>query len=252
LLPLGDAIVAKFAVILPAAGRSSRFHDKNYKKPFAPLANKAVWLHAAERFLNRDDVIQTIVVISPDDRADFMFKFSANVAILGIDVVDGGAERADSVEAALARVKPAADFICVHDAARPCLTDAWVDAVFATAEKTDAAILAIPVAGTLKRVGHDGQITETVPRDNLWEAQTPQVFRRQLLLDAYAHRAGFSGTDESQIVERFGHKVTVVTGSPVNMKITTKEDLRLAENAMKSLPKPKLQNFANPMDDRWR
>ena len=244
--------MAKFAVILPAAGRSSRFHDKNYKKPFVPLANKAVWLHSAERFLNRNDVIQTILVISPDDRADFMFKFSANIAILGIEVVDGGAERADSVEAALARVKPAADFICVHDAARPCLTDAWIDEVFAAAEKTDAAILALPVASTLKRVGGDRQIVETVSRDNLWEAQTPQVFRRQLLLDAYARRAGFSGTDESQLVERIGHPVTVVLGSPLNMKITTREDLRLAEHALKALPKPKLQNPLNPFDDRWR
>ena len=67
--------MAKFAVILPAAGRSSRFHDKHYKKPFAPLAGRAVWLHSAERFLNRDDVVQTILVISPDDREDFNFIY---------------------------------------------------------------------------------------------------------------------------------------------------------------------------------
>ena len=188
---MGDAAVAKFAVILPAAGRSSRFSDKSYKKPFAPLANKAIWLHSAERFLGRNDVVQTILVIAPEDRADFKFKFSANIAILGIEVVDGGAERADSVEAALARVKPEADFVCVHDAARPCLTDAWIDQIFAAAEKTGAAIFAIPVAGTLKRVGADHKIEETVSRQDLWEAQTPQVFRRQLLLDAYAKRAGF-------------------------------------------------------------
>ena len=174
--------MAKFAVILPAAGRSSRFHDKSYKKPFVPLANKALWLHSAERFLGRSDVVQTILVIAPEDRADFKFKFSANIAILGIEVIDGGAERADSVEAALARVKPEADFVCVHDAARPCLSDAWIDEIFAAAEKTGAAIFAIPVAGTLKRVGADRQIEETVSREGLWEAQTPQVFRRQLLL----------------------------------------------------------------------
>jgi 2-C-methyl-D-erythritol 4-phosphate cytidylyltransferase len=244
--------VAKFAVILPAAGRSSRFHDQSYKKPFAPLANKAVWLHSAERFLNRSDVIQTILVISPEDRADFMFKFSANIAILGIEVVDGGAERADSVAAGLAHVKPEAEFVCVHDAARPCLTDVWIDDIFAAAVKSGAAILALPVAGTLKRVGGNRQIVETVSRENLWEAQTPQVFRRKLLMDAYASRGNFQPTDESQMVERFGHAVVVVPGSPINMKITTKEDLRLAENAMKALPKPKLGNAMNPMEDRWR
>jgi 2-C-methyl-D-erythritol 4-phosphate cytidylyltransferase len=249
---MGDANVANFAVILPAAGRSSRFSDKSYKKPFAPLANKAVWLHSAERFIGRNDVIQTIVVIAPDDRADFMMKFSANVAILGIEVVDGGQERADSVEAALARVKPEADFVCVHDAARPCMTDAWIDQIFAAAEKTDAAIFAIPVSNTLKRVGANHTIEETVSRQNLWEAQTPQVFRRKLLLDAYAKRDGFKATDEAQLVERIGHPVTVVTGSSINIKITTKEDQRLAEQLLKALPKPKLPNALNPFDDKWR
>ena len=104
---------------MPAAGASSRFNDKNYKKPFAPLADRAVWLHSAEKFLNRADVVQVILVISPEDREYFNFKFSANVAILGIDVVHGGKERADSVENAIARLKPEADYVAIHDAARP-------------------------------------------------------------------------------------------------------------------------------------
>ena len=245
--------MSKFAVILPAAGRSSRFRDSSYKKPFAPLANKAVWLHSAERFLGRNDVVQTILVIAPEDRGDFMFKFSANIAILGIEVVDGGAERSDSVEAALARVKPEADFVCVHDAARPCLADAWIDTIFAAAEQSGAAIFALAIAGTLKRVGPDRKIEETVSRENLWEAQTPQVFRRQLLLDAYAKRTGFAATDDAQLVERIGHPVTVVPGSPLNLKIATKEDQRLAEHALKALPKPKLATGGmNPFDDKWR
>jgi 2-C-methyl-D-erythritol 4-phosphate cytidylyltransferase len=247
-------IVAKFAVILPAAGQSSRFKDKSYKKVYAPLANKAVWLHAAERFLGRKDVVQTILVISPEDREDFLFKFSANIAILGIEVVDGGAERSDSVAAALARVRPDADYVCIHDAARPCLADVWVDEVFAAAERTGAAIIAIPVAGTLKRVGRDHQIEQTVSRDALWEAQTPQVFRRELLLEAYAQRGDVRATDDAQLVERLGRKVAVVTGSPINLKITTKEDLRLAEHALKALPKPRLTGLSHPFadDDMWR
>ena len=246
--------MAKFAVILPAAGRNSRFRDKSYKKPFAPLANKAIWLHSAERFLGRDDVVQTILVIAPEDRDGFNLKFSANVAILGIEVIDGGVERADSVEAALARVKPRADFVCVHDAARPCLTDAWIDEIFATAEKTGAAIFATAVAGTLKRVGADRRIEETVSREGFWEAQTPQVFGRELLLEAYAKRGGFAATDEAQLVERFGHPVTVVPGSAMNLKITTKEDQRLAEQILRALPKPKLPGALHPFadGDLWR
>jgi len=246
--------VAKFAVILPAAGRSSRFKDKHYKKPFAPLAGRAIWLHSAERFLGRDDVVQTILVISPDDREDFNFKFASNVAILGVEVVDGGARRTDSVAAALERVKPEADFVCVHDAARPCLADEWIDKIFKAAEKTGAAIFALPVAGTVKLVDADHAIRETVCRDGLWEAQTPQVFRRQLLLDAYARREDFPATDDAQLVERLGHPVTVVPGSPVNLKIATKEDQRLAEQALKALPKPKLPGRLHPFadDDMWR
>ena len=107
-------------------------------------------------------------------------------------------------------MKPDIDFICVHDAARPCLADAWISKVFEAAEKHDAAILAIPVAGTLKRVGKNTMIEETVPRAGLWEAQTPQVFRRQLLLEAYAKRGGHPATDDAELVERVGHAVAIV------------------------------------------
>jgi len=246
--------VAKFSVILPAAGRSSRFKDKHYKKPYAPLANRAVWLHSAERFMNRDDVVQVQVVVAPEDREQFDFKFGSNVAILGIEPVPGGAERSDSVENALKRVKAEADFVCIHDAARPCLAGEWIDRVFAAAQKSGAAILAIPVGGTLKRVGPDNTIEETVSRDGLWEAQTPQVFRRELLIEAYARREGFQATDDAQLVERLGHAVTVVLGSAVNLKIATKEDQRLAEQALKAMPKPKFDRPAHPFadDDMWR
>jgi len=252
--PSGVEAVAKFAVILAAAGKSRRFKDKHYKKPFVNLAGRAVWLHSAEKFLNRDDCVQLVMTVGAEDREEFDMKFSANAAILGIDVVEGGAERADSIENALARVKPDVDFIAVHDAARPCLVDEWITKIFAAAEKTGAAIPAVPVTGTLKSVGSAQQIDETVSRENLWQAQTPQVFRRSLLLEAYAKREGFAATDDAQLVERLGEKVTIVQGSPLNMKITTRDDLRLAEQTLKVLPKPKLGGTGNPFadDDKWR
>jgi 2-C-methyl-D-erythritol 4-phosphate cytidylyltransferase len=243
----------KYSVILPAAGKSSRFKDKHYKKVFANLAGRAVWLHVAERFMNRSDTLQTILVISPEDREEFMTKFGANIAILGIQVVNGGAERADSIEAALAHVQPEADYVCVHDAARPCIVDAWIDNVYAAAQKSGAAIAAVPVTSTLKRVAGNQDIEATVDRAGLWAAQTPQVFRRDLLLEAYAKRDGFHATDDAQLVERVGHAATVVHGSPLNFKITTKDDLRLAEATLKVLPKPKLPG-GHPFkdDDMWR
>lgn len=246
--------MSTFAVILAAAGKSSRFGDKNYKKPFAPLDNRAMWLHSAEKFLHRDDVKQVILVIAREDREYFDFKFASNVAILNIDVVEGGRERADSIQNALARVRPEIEYVAVHDAARPCLADQWITRVFEAAEKTGAAILAVPVVGTLKRVGKHEQIEETVSRDRLWEAQTPQVFRRQLLIDAYAQRGGFAATDDSQLVERLGQSVIVVHGSPMNIKVTSKEDLRMAEQVLKALPKPKTLGPLHPFadDDMWR
>jgi 2-C-methyl-D-erythritol 4-phosphate cytidylyltransferase len=249
-----NSIVANFAVILPAAGKSSRYHDKHYKKPFAPLEDRAVWLHAAERFLNRNDVKQTILIIAAEDREAFFDKFGANVAILGIDVVDGGAERSDSVANALARVKATNEFVAVHDAARPCLANEWIDAVFGAAEQTGAAILATPVVGTLKRVGSDRIIQETMERQNLWEAQTPQVFRRELLLKAYAQPGISNATDDAELVQRLGHPVSIVPGSPINLKITTREDLRFAAHALKALPRPKTIGPAHPFadDQLWR
>ena len=244
----------KFCVILPAAGKSSRFKDKHYKKPFANMAGRSVWIHSAERFLKRDDCTQIILVIGSEDREDFERKYAANAALMGVLVIDGGQERADSIENALARVKDDIDYIAVHDAARPCIADEWIERVFDEVQKSGAAMLATPVTGTLKRVGPQRVIEETVSRQDLWEAQTPQVFRRELLLEAYAKRDGFTPTDDAQLVERIGHPVAVVTGSPLNLKITTKEDLRLAEQALKVLPKPKLDGPAHPFadDDMWR
>jgi len=246
--------VPRFAVILPAAGKSSRFRDQHYKKPFAPLDGRPVWMHAAERFANRKDVLQSLLVIAPEDREPVAEKFGGNAALLGIEIVEGGNERYDSIAKALERVKPEADFIAVHDAARPCIVEEWIDAVFAAAVRTGAAILASPVTGTLKRAGGDHTVMETVTRDNLWEAQTPQVFRRQTLIDAYARRGSERATDDAQLVERLGQKVTIVPGSAMNIKITTKEDLRIAASLLKALPKPKLTGPAHPFadDDLWR
>jgi len=247
--------MAAFGVILAAAGRSSRFQDANYKKPFAPLAGRPVWLHAAEKFTDRDDVKQVVVVVAPEDREAFLEKFGANLAFMGISLAEGGGERIDSVRNGLAKLDPDLAMVAIHDAARPCLATEWIDRVFAAGLKTGAAILATPVVSTLKRVGPDHLISETIDRTGLWEAQTPQVFSRAILEQAFsAAAAGKPFTDEASLVEAAGHPVTVVPGSPINLKITSRADLRLAEQALKALPKPKLSGPAHPFagDDIWR
>jgi len=243
-----------FGVILAAAGQSSRFQDANYKKPFAPLAGRPVWLHSAERFTDRPDVKQVVIVVAPDDRAAFVEKFGANLAFMGITLAEGGAQRADSVRRGLEKLSSEIDVVAIHDAARPCLAAAWIDKVFAAGARTGAAILATPVVATLKRVAADQTISGTVDRTGLWEAQTPQVFSRALLEKAFATAPGSQATDESSLVEALGHPVTVVPGSPLNIKITSREDLRMAEKCLEALPKPKLTGPHHPFgdDDRWR
>ncbi len=245
--------MSRFAVILPAAGKSTRFSAQQRKKPFVELKGRPVWVRTAEHFVNREDVAQTLIVISPDDLDWFKEKFRPNLAFMEIEIVTGGKERADSVENALARIHAEVDFVAVHDAARPLLTAKWIDAVFKEAERSDAAIPGIPVTSTIKRVqtteknGH--LIQETVSRDQLWLAQTPQVFRRDLLLEAYAKRGEFSATDEASLVEKFGHPVAIVPGSPMNLKITTYEDFKMAEALLDALPKDDLFRPLHPFAD---
>lgn len=246
--------MSKFAVLVMAAGKSTRFGDPHYKKPFASLDGRAVWLHAVERFMNRDDVCQTIVVIAPEDREEFQRKFGANLAFMDIDLCEGGAERSDSVRAGLAKVSDQATHVAVHDAARPCVRDKEIDAVFAAAVEHRAATLATPVAATLKRVDEQSQIVETVPREALWAAQTPQVFERSLIERAHESAGDEPVTDDAQLVERLGEKVAVVEGSPQNLKITTQDDLKLAEMILGARPRPKPDKAAHPFedDDLWR
>jgi 2-C-methyl-D-erythritol 4-phosphate cytidylyltransferase len=241
--------MATFAVILPAAGKSTRFTSHKRKKPFIDLKGRAVWVRAAECFINREDVKQVLLVVSREDLEWVKEKFRPNLAFMNIDIVEGGTERFQSVQNALARVKSDVEFVAVHDAARPLIVKEWVDAIFAAAEKSGAAIPAIPTANTLKRVGADSRILETVSREGLWQAQTPQVFRRQVLLDAFAKRGDLAATDEAQLVENTGYPVTAIEGWPMNIKITTFADFKMAEALCDALPKPKLLGKMHPFAD---
>jgi 2-C-methyl-D-erythritol 4-phosphate cytidylyltransferase len=239
-----------FAVILPAAGKSSRFGGKE-KKPYVNLDGTAVWLRTANLFANRTDVVQTILVISPDDRELVLRRYSANLMFLGVKVVDGGAERFQSVANALSQVKPEADFVAVHDAVRPCAPAALIDAVFAAAVKHGAAVPGLAVADTLKRVDNQMMVTQTVARVGLWQAQTPQVFRKDWLFEAYGRTGALSRdvTDDAQLVEAAGHPVRVLPGSPFNLKITTHDDLKIASAFLKIREAEDKPKASHPFED---
>lgn len=243
----------KVAVIIVAAGKGERFNGKE-NKVFAKLDNRPLFLRSVEQFVNRDDVCQTILVISPADSDTVKEKYGANLGFLGVQRATGGATRADSVAAGLAMVREDADLIAIHDAARPCISTEMIDRVFAEAGKTGAAILAAPLRGTIKRASGANVVDETISREGLWEAQTPQVFKRSVILDAYAKRAdlGEEPTDDAQLVEAIGHPVALVESDFSNLKITIPADLNLAGAILKSRPKPKPKGPITPFEEaQW-
>jgi 2-C-methyl-D-erythritol 4-phosphate cytidylyltransferase len=242
----------RFAVILAAAGRSSRFDDPKQKKIYAELDGRAVWLRAAEPFVNRDDVGQIILAIAPDDRELFERRYRASVAFMNIKVVDGGSERSETIARALEFVDSECEFVAIHDAARPCLSHDLVDAVFAAARAHGAALLAVPVTETIKRVGNDHLVTATLSREELYLAQTPQVFRRAVIFKAYAQRSRAleKVTDDCQLVEALGQPCAVVNGSALNIKITTQLDLKLASAILPLLEKPTRESSSHPYSDQ--
>ncbi|MCI0379220.1 MAG: 2-C-methyl-D-erythritol 4-phosphate cytidylyltransferase [Gemmataceae bacterium] len=245
--------MAAFAVILPAAGKSSRFKDKE-KKPFVNLDGRAIWLRAVEFFITRPEVVQCLIVVSADDQEMFRRRFGANLAFMNVQIADGGVERFESVANALALVKPEVEFVAIHDAVRPCLTEALVSAVFAKAQQTGAALLATPIVETIKEAGDKQQVKQTVSRRGLWLAQTPQVFRKDWLVEAYAQRSKHQNiTDDAQLVEAAGHVVHLVDGAATNIKITSKADLYLADAILKAMPKPKPSGPSGPFgeEEMW-
>jgi len=241
--------MAKIAVIVPAAGAGKRFGSRT-NKIFERLDGQPLFLRTLEAFTSRDDVCQVLLAVSPADKEDINDRFGANLVFMGVKTVEGGATRSESVRNALAQVSPEAELVAVHDAVRPCISPLWIDAVFKKAAQTGAAILAYPVHGTVKKVGPGDVIRQTVPREELWEAQTPQVFRRDILLAAY--RSGQSATDDAALVEAAGHPVSVVLGDPRNVKITTPRDLAFAAAVIRTLPKPSAPRQFHPFQDEMQ
>lgn len=243
--------MAKYAVIIAAAGKSERFGGKE-KKTFAKLDGRAVFLRSIEAFISRDDVCQTILAVAPEDMEEMKSRYGANLGFMGVRLVEGGARRSDTVQLALQALSDDAEYVAVHDAARPCVTGDMLDRVFAEAVKSGAAILAAPLTGTIKRVSSANVVEETVSRTALFEAQTPQVFRRDLLTKAYAAAEGQPPvTDDAELVERAGHGVSVVPSDASNLKITTRADLTLAAAILKSRPVKQVPKFGAFEEAQW-
>ena len=217
-------------VVVVAAGQGTRFGGETPKQ-YQPIAGVPMVLRAVRPFVAHPDVAQVALVLPPAD-VEAPPAFLRGIAGAGLVVVAGGAERSDSVAAGLRALGPACTVVLVHDAARPFVGRAVIDAVIAHARAGEGAVAAVRVSDTLKQAAVDDvtRVARTVPRDGLWRAQTPQGFPRAVLERAYAAAGGEgSATDDAALVERTGVSVRLVPDSPRNMKVTTSEDLALAE-----------------------
>ena len=216
------------AVVIPAGGVGLRL-GRRTPKQFLAVGGEPVLVRTVGHFA-RHPGVAAIVVAAP---AAHLARTRRLIGPLGrratVAVVAGGATRQESVARALAAVPEDAELIVVHDAVRPFVTRALVDAVVGAARDAGAAICALPIAETVKRV-RDGVVEATLDRSALWTVQTPQAFRAPLLRAAHAraYRDGAVGTDDAMLVERLGQPVRVVRGSELNVKITTPGDLRRA------------------------
>jgi 2-C-methyl-D-erythritol 4-phosphate cytidylyltransferase/2-C-methyl-D-erythritol 2,4-cyclodiphosphate synthase len=235
------------AAIIAAGGRGSRL-GADRPKQFLEIGGRSI-LEMSVAALAASDRINEIVIALPEDRLDSVAKSFNGITSKPLHFVAGGERRQDSVANAFAKTSAEAEVIVIHDAARPFVTEAIINRTIDAAEVHGAAIAAIAVRDTVKQVGHtsaDGsrRINATIPRDDVFLAQTPQAFRREVLERALTEGAGVDATDEAGLVERLGLPVHVVDGHASNLKITTQEDLAAAKavTLQTNQPQPHLES----------
>lgn len=217
-------------VVVVAAGRSTRLGGETPKQ-YLVLAGVPVLLRAVRPFTSHPEVCQVVVVLPAAD-ASSPPAFLTDVAGLGLTLVAGGAERSDSVASGLAALRQDSTVVLVHDGARPFVDRAVIDSVIRYARAGEAAVAAIPLSDTVKESAPNDptRVERTIPRERLWRAQTPQGFPRAMLTRAHAKVPdGLQATDDAALVEACGGVVRLVPDSIRNLKITTPEDLSLAE-----------------------
>lgn len=200
-------------------------------KPYLELAGQTILYHSISRFLSLDGLSQVIIAASAQymDRSQEVLDDVLPASIAGI-CVEGGAERQDSITNALDRVGDV-DLVMVHDAVRPFVNEAAISECCKVASKIGSAVLGIPAKDTIKRIDEEQYVQETPPRKLLWQTQTPQIFQKQIIVEAYEQAASndIEATDDASLVERLGKKIKMVEGNQSNIKITYPLDLQLAK-----------------------
>ena len=215
----------KVTALIVAAGSGTRMNTR-IKKQFLLIKDVPVLVHTVLAFEKSEKIDDIVIVTAKEDIAkvnDLVKQYGLNKVS---NVVAGGDTRTESVRNGLMYVK--SDFVAIHDGVRPCIKEERIKQVVEEAKKHGGAALGVPVTDTLKVVEGD-EIKNTVDRSSLWQIQTPQCFDTEVLKDAYGKNEGLTYTDDCQIFESRGIGVKVVKGDKINIKITTAEDLELAE-----------------------
>jgi len=215
----------KIGTIVAAAGTGRRMGGAD--KIFASLAGKPLLAYAVD-VLQRCHVIDQVVIVLPKDRLDLGWQLAKTYHWSKVtEICPGGSRRQDSVKEGLQRLADC-QWIVIHDGARPFLSQELIEKGLEEARQSGAAVPALPVTDTIKVVSTDSFVVETPLRQRLWSVQTPQVFRCDIINEAYRKVRG-DVTDDAALVENLGYKVKIYPGSDTNIKVTTLEDLYLAE-----------------------
>src|SRR5215831_7355648 len=223
--------------IVVAAGEGRRIGGK-LSKPYRLIAGRAMVLHTLDRCFEARSVDEVILVVAANElaRCEALLNADPKLRQRPWRLEKGGDTRQESVLCGLKATKPETEIVVIHDGARPLVSPVLIDRCVEVARQEGAAIAGVPARDTIKIVSEDRQVQATPDRNSLWEIQTPQVFRKDLLIEGHerALREGLSATDDAMLIERMGKPVFVVEGERSNLKITLPEDILLAEALFQS------------------
>lgn len=225
----------KIVALVAAAGKGRRMNSR-ISKPFIPISGKPILAYTIDKFEKCKSIDKIYLIVSPEEKEichkNILLRYNFSKVQ---ELVDGGDTRQDSIYNGLKALDKDTDIVVIHDGARPLIEEIIIQDSIEKAQKYGAAITAIPIKDTVKKSKKNFYINKTLNREEIWRAQTPQTFKYDIILSAYhqAYKDNYLATDDSAIVERYGHKVKLIIGSEENIKITTPFDLIVAEVFLK-------------------
>ena len=222
------------SVVIVSAGKGSRM-KADINKQFLKIGDKEVIAHTIDKFYNNKNIEEIVIVIREDEKEFFEENIINKYGYENIKIAFGGKERHDSVYNGLKQVNKKCEIVLIHDGARPFVTNEIIENSIECSKKHNSAIVGVPVKDTIKIVNENNNVVDTPNRSTLWSIQTPQVFDYSLIMKAHekAKEDKYYGTDDSMLMEYLGYNVKVVEGSYNNIKITTPEDLKIAEEILR-------------------